>query len=80
MAKTNKELTDFTDQIAEKMAQQDSQLRYLNNQNNRLRQDVHYLTELVMDEGSFTEDIKMKLKKILDWTKSKIRHEGSQGS
>ena len=73
MAKTNKELTELVDKLAEKVIKADSAMRYHDTQIKRLANDVNFLTDLVYQEKSFTEDVKIKLKKILDWTNSIAR-------
>ena len=37
----------------------------------KIKADLHFITELVYKEKSFTEDVKLRLNKILNWTKSK---------
>jgi hypothetical protein len=44
--------------------------KYTNIVLKRIKTDLHFVTELIIQEKSFTEDVKVKLRKILDWTKN----------
>ncbi|MHA1989174.1 MAG: hypothetical protein ACW98D_21330 [Promethearchaeota archaeon] len=71
MAKTNKRLTEELDFLLQKNEKFHVQIDYLKKESDQLKRDMRFLTECMLDEKSFTEDVVRKLKKILFWTKQK---------
>jgi len=69
MSKTNKQLSDHVDFLLKKSEHFSVQYEYLKRENDQLKRDMHFLTQCMLDEKSFSDDIKVKLNKILFWTK-----------